>query len=191
MGRRSIKEEARVWVSWCFFQEGSFYVGKNVQQSKQWVSASFDQSSREKTKQKLKRRWIFIKTIEGWEQLVCNRVSSSLIELTYCCQSGIGIFVIFWQINFKNKIDFQDPSESWFKKGKSFPFVNLINWLFMFGQYKRFCVSSSVLLLPFAPCKIWLLREDINRKKTFSFGHCPNERGVYPCPDFWPPFFAK
>ena len=107
MGRRSIKEEARVWVSWCFFQEGSFYVGNNVQQSKQWVSASFDQSSREKTKQKLKRRWIFIKTIEGWEQLVCYRVSSSLIELTYCCQSGIGIFVsrIFWQINFKNKIN--------------------------------------------------------------------------------------
>ena len=29
------------------------------------------------------------------------------------------------------------------------------------------------------------LREDINRKKTFSFGHCPNEGGgVYPCPNF-------
>ena len=138
--------------SLCFFQEGSFYEGKNVQQSKQWVSASFDQSSREKTKQKLKRRWIFIKTIEGWEQLVCYRVSSSLIELTYCCQSGIGIFVIFWQINFKNKLNFQDPSKSWFVKGKSFPFVNLINWLFMFGQYKRFCLSPSVLLIPFTPC---------------------------------------
>ena len=34
-----------------------------------------------------------------------------------------------------------------------------------------------------------LLREDINRKKTFSFGHCPNEGGgVYPCPNFWPSF---
>ena len=31
------------------------------------------------------------------------------------------------------------------------------------------------------------IREDINRKKTFSFGHCLNEgRGVYPCPNFWP-----
>ena len=27
-------------------------------------------------------------------------------------------------------------------------------------------------------------REDINRKKTFSFGHCPNEGGVYPYPNF-------
>ena len=33
------------------------------------------------------------------------------------------------------------------------------------------------------------IREDINRKKTFSFGHCPNEGGVYPCPDFWPFFY--
>ena len=29
------------------------------------------------------------------------------------------------------------------------------------------------------------IREDINEKKTFSFGHCPNEGGgVYPCPNF-------
>ena len=29
------------------------------------------------------------------------------------------------------------------------------------------------------------LREDINWKKTFSFGHCPNDGGgVYPCPNF-------
>ena len=31
------------------------------------------------------------------------------------------------------------------------------------------------------------LREDLNREKTFSFGHCPNEGGrggVYPCPNF-------
>ena len=33
------------------------------------------------------------------------------------------------------------------------------------------------------------LRDDINRKKTFSFGPCPNkgEGGVYPCPDFLAP----
>ena len=35
------------------------------------------------------------------------------------------------------------------------------------------------------------IREDINEKKMFCFGHCPNEGGgVYPCPNFWP-FFKK
>ena len=30
------------------------------------------------------------------------------------------------------------------------------------------------------------LREDLNLKKTFSFGHCPNKGGgVYPCPNFF------
>ena len=30
------------------------------------------------------------------------------------------------------------------------------------------------------------------KKKTFSFGHCPNKGGgIYPCPDFWPPFLFK
>ena len=29
------------------------------------------------------------------------------------------------------------------------------------------------------------LREGLNEKKTFSFGHCPNDGGgVYPCPNF-------
>ena len=29
------------------------------------------------------------------------------------------------------------------------------------------------------------VREGVNGKKTFSFGHCPNKgRGVYPCPNF-------
>ena len=29
------------------------------------------------------------------------------------------------------------------------------------------------------------LREGLNEKKTFSFGHCPNKGGgVYPCPNF-------
>ena len=33
------------------------------------------------------------------------------------------------------------------------------------------------------------IREEINRKKTFSFGHCPNEGwGVYPCLNFLAPF---
>ena len=37
-----------------------------------------------------------------------------------------------------------------------------------------------------------VLRKTSIEKKTFSFGHCPNEgRGVYPCPDFLAPFFAK
>ena len=28
-------------------------------------------------------------------------------------------------------------------------------------------------------------REGLNEKKTFSFGHCPNEGGgAYPCPNF-------
>ena len=31
------------------------------------------------------------------------------------------------------------------------------------------------------------LREDINRKKTFSFGHCPNEGGGG-LPEFFGPF---
>ena len=37
---------------------------------------------------------------------------------------------------------------------------------------------------------VFQVREDLNRKKTFSFGHCPNEGGVYPCPNFWP-FFQE
>ena len=28
------------------------------------------------------------------------------------------------------------------------------------------------------------VREGVNGKKTFSFGHCPNDGGVYPCPNF-------
>ena len=28
------------------------------------------------------------------------------------------------------------------------------------------------------------IREEVNEKKTFSFGHCPNYGGVYPCPNF-------
>ena len=32
---------------------------------------------------------------------------------------------------------------------------------------------------------IKILREGLNSKRTFSFGHCPNEGGgVYPCPNF-------
>ena len=34
-----------------------------------------------------------------------------------------------------------------------------------------------------------LVREDINRKKMFSFGHCPNEgAGGLPMPEFFGPF---
>ena len=30
-----------------------------------------------------------------------------------------------------------------------------------------------------------MLREGVNGKKMFSFGHCPNDGGgVYPCPNF-------
>ena len=28
------------------------------------------------------------------------------------------------------------------------------------------------------------LREDLKRKSTFSFGHCPKRGGVYPCSNF-------
>ena len=28
------------------------------------------------------------------------------------------------------------------------------------------------------------LREGLNEKKKFFFGHCPNKGGVYPCPNF-------
>lgn len=32
------------------------------------------------------------------------------------------------------------------------------------------------------------VREGLNEKKTFSFGHCPNKGGgVYPCPNFFGP----
>ena len=31
-------------------------------------------------------------------------------------------------------------------------------------------------------------REDINRKKTFSFRHCPNDGGGLPMPEFFGPF---
>ena len=34
------------------------------------------------------------------------------------------------------------------------------------------------------------VREDIGRKKTFSFGHCPNEGGGgLPMPEFFGPLF--
>ena len=39
---------------------------------------------------------------------------------------------------------------------------------------------------------LYHVREDINEKKTFSFGHCPNEGGgVYPCPNLLALFFTK
>ena len=37
--------------------------------------------------------------------------------------------------------------------------------------------------------KIYHIREDINGKKTFSFGHCPNDGGGLPMPEFFGPFF--
>ena len=40
--------------------------------------------------------------------------------------------------------------------------------------------------------QIYLVREGVNGKKTFSFGHCPNKGGgVYPCPNFLAPFFYQ
>ena len=35
------------------------------------------------------------------------------------------------------------------------------------------------------------LREDINWKKTFSFGHCPNDGGGLPMPEFFGPLFRS
>ena len=36
------------------------------------------------------------------------------------------------------------------------------------------------------------LREDIRRKKTFSFGHCPNDGGGgLPMPEFFGPLFRS
>ena len=32
-----------------------------------------------------------------------------------------------------------------------------------------------------------LLREEVNEKKTFSFGHCPNDGGGLPLPEFFGP----
>ena len=37
----------------------------------------------------------------------------------------------------------------------------------------------------------FFVREDINLKKTFSFGHCVNEGGGLPMPEFFGPFFTK
>ena len=42
------------------------------------------------------------------------------------------------------------------------------------------------------PWPIWTknLRDECRTKKTFQFGHCPNlGGGVYPCPNFFAPFF--
>ena len=37
-----------------------------------------------------------------------------------------------------------------------------------------------------------LTKERDQQEKNFSFGHCPNYGGgVYPCPDFWPPFLPS
>ena len=39
---------------------------------------------------------------------------------------------------------------------------------------------------------IMILREDINGKKTFSFGHCPNDGGGgLPIPKFFGPLFSS
>ena len=39
---------------------------------------------------------------------------------------------------------------------------------------------------------IMILREDINGKKTFSFGHCPNDGGGgLPLPEFFGPLFRR
>ena len=36
------------------------------------------------------------------------------------------------------------------------------------------------------------LREEVNRKKTFSFGHCPNDGGGgLPMPEFFGPLFRS
>ena len=58
------------------------------------------------------------------------------------------------------------------------------------GPTRQSKVSS--FSLHFMTCIIvHCIREDIDEKKTFSFGHCPNEGGgIYPCPNFWP-FFKK
>ena len=35
------------------------------------------------------------------------------------------------------------------------------------------------------------IREDLIRKSTFSFGHCPKRGGGLPMPEFFGPFFTK
>ena len=44
------------------------------------------------------------------------------------------------------------------------------------------CMLSGALVLT----EMFDVREGVNGKKTFSFGHCPNDGGggVYPCPNF-------
>ena len=55
-------------------------------------------------------------------------------------------------------------------------------------------VSSEKLLSFdfFILAKEFTVREGLNGKKTFSFGHCPNVGGGSThARIFWPPFFAK
>ena len=62
-------------------------------------------------------------------------------------------------------------------------YENTNNW-----QQNWFCLIKSKTILINATSRtnmmIKSLREDINGKKTFSFGHCPNEGGGLPMPEF-------
>ena len=62
-----------------------------------------------------------------------------------------------------------------------------------FGEIEKFLywlkhLAIHKMISPLPP----LLREDINWKKTFSFGHCPNDGGGgLPMPEFFGPLFRS
>ena len=65
------------------------------------------------------------------------------------------------------------------------------------GKTKRsdatFNIGRNWIVLSTSESWYELVREDINRKKTFSFGHCPNHLNPPPWPQFGQlgPFFRK
>ena len=82
-----------------------------------------------------------------------------------------------WENIKKNEFKSFDPIKFW-KIGME---------MLGFNQVPGFCFWH-LHVVPVYPLS---LREDINRKKTFSFGHCPNVGGggLNPCPDGLGHFF--
>ena len=103
-----------------------------------------------------------------------------------CCKPGhIASQNQSWSLTLRPEMSFQ---------GKLVPilpeltvFERLPSFSLYFPSISNFSSSAAANEMP----ESLLVREDINRKKTFSFGHCPNKGGGLPMPEFFGPLFRS
>ena len=84
-------------------------------------------------------------------------------------------------------------AKPWASDSRSFLMVELISWILWWLRSwlaKVFMIKIIVIMM-IVILKRVNVREDINWKKTFSFGHCPNDGGGSTHARIFWPFYKK